>query len=139
MAKIKAKGVVLKYGDTASPTTTLAQHTDVSVDLGQWDRNDVTTHTTTGSTKEYDTTLKEPVSVDVQGLLDPALADHAWLIGAHAAGTAKFFILVLPDAGAAEFVFSAQVTALSIGGLTPSGHITFSATLSGTTAAAFTA
>jgi hypothetical protein len=30
MSKIKAKGVILKYGDTASPTTTIPQHAEVT-------------------------------------------------------------------------------------------------------------
>lgn len=139
MAKIKAKGVKLKYGDNASPTTELGQKTDASFDLGQWDRNDTTTHDTAGSTKTYDTTLKEPPTLEISGLLDPADVGHAWVIAAHASGAVKYFDLVLPDAGSASFAFMAHVTSLSLGGLTPSGHITFSAVLSGTSAAAFTA
>ena len=139
MAKVKAKGVILKYGDTADPSTTLPQKTEVSLDLGAWDRTDVTDHDTSDSTKEYDTVLKEPPTLDVTGFFDPADTAHAWFVSSHASGAAKYFELVLPDAGDAEFVFQAHVTSLSIGGMTPSGHITFSATLAGTTAATFSA
>lgn len=139
MAKIKAKGTTIKYGDSASPTTELGQHTDVSVDLGSWDRTDVTSLDTVGSTKQYDATMKEPITVDVSGFLDPADVAHAWLIAAHGSGLSKYFILTLPDAGAATFTFQAQVTALSIGGITPTGHITFSCTLAGTGSATFAA
>lgn len=139
MAKIKAKGVILKYGDAADPLTTVPQKTEVSLDLGAWDRTDTTDHDTSGSTKEYDTVLKEPPTIDVTGFFDPADTAHAWFISAHASGAEKYFELVMPDAGSAEFVCQAHVSNLSIGGMTPSGHLTFSATLAGTTAATFTA
>lgn len=137
--KIKAKGTTIKYGDAASPTTLLGQHSDVTLDLGSWDRTDVTTLDTPGSTKEYDSTMKEPISLDVTGFLDPADAAHAWLIAAHESGLAKHFIVTLPDAGAATFTFQAQVTNLTFGGITPSGHITYSCTLAGTGSATFAA
>lgn len=139
MAKVKSKGVLLEYSDDDLTYVALTQKTDVSFDFGQWDRAETTDHDTSGSTKEYDTTLKEPVSIDVSGFLDPAETSHAWLISTHAAGTSKFFRLTLKDAGAATLALQGHLTALSIGGLAPSGHHTFSATISGTTAATFTA
>lgn len=123
MAKVKAKGVVLKYGDAADPSTTIAQHAEVSYDNGQWDRIDTTTHDTSGSTKTYTPTLKEPSSVDVRVLLDPALTDHAWIIAAADSGATKYLTLVLPDAGSAQWALVGNITNLSIGSLTPQGLV----------------
>lgn len=139
MAKIKAKGVILKYGDTSSPTTTIPQSAEVSLDLGAWDRTDITTHDTSGVTKVYDTVLKEPASVEVNVMLDPADTAHAWLISSHAAGTLKYLTLVLPDAGGAEFALSGHVTALSISGLTPGGFVNAAFTFAAAGAHTFTA
>lgn len=137
--KIKAKGVVIKYGDSAAPTTTIPQLAEVSMDLGQWDRENITTHDTSGKTKEYDTTLKEPAGIDVNLLLDPADTAHAWLIAAHAAGTLKYLTLVFPDAGAATWDFSGHVMNLNVPGLTPEGFIRASFTFMANSAHTFTA
>lgn len=139
MAKFKAKGVVLKYGDTASPSTTIPQLAEVSYDNGQWDRAENTTHDTSGSTKTYVTTLKEPSSVDVRILLDPADTAHAWLIASGDSGAEKFLTLVLPDAGSAQWAMTGNVTNLSIGALTPGGLVEASFTFASTVAHTFTA
>lgn len=138
MAKIKAKGVILKYGDAAAPSNTIPQQASVSMDLGAWDRADKTTHDTSGQTKEYDTTLKEPPAIDVEVLLDPADVAHAWLIAAHGSGALKYFTFVLPDAGAAEFAIAGHVLNLSIN---PdiTGHIRASFQVGGSGAYVFTA
>ena len=139
MAKVKAKGVILKYGDSASPSATIPQHASVSYDNGQWDRANSTTHDTTGSTKTYVTTLKEPSSVDVRILLDPADVAHAWLIAAADSGAEKYLTIVLPDAGAAQWALVGHVTNLSIGELTPEGLIEASFTFSSNAVHTFTA
>lgn len=139
MSKIKAKGVILKYGDSAVPTTTIPQTAEISMDLGQWDRMNITTHDTSGKTKEYDTVLKEPAGIDVNIMLDPADTAHAWLIAAHAAGTLKYLTVVFPDAGSAEWAFSGHVTNLNVPGLTPDGFINASFTFAANAAHTFTA
>lgn len=139
MSKVKAKGVVLKYGDTASPSTTIAQHAEVSYDNGQWDRLETTTHDTSGSTKTYTTSLKEPSSVDVRVLLDPGLTDHAWLIAAADSGAEKYMTVILPDAGAAQWALVGHVTNLRIGPLTVSGHVEANFTFASSAAHTFTA
>lgn len=139
MAKIKAKGCVLKYGDTASPSTTIPQHVDVSLDLGAWDRTDITSHDTVGLVKNYDTTLKEPATIEVRAFFDPADTAHAWLITAHAAGTTKYITIVIPDPGTAQWALTGHVSNLSIGGLTPSGHIEANFTFSASVIETFTA
>lgn len=139
MAKYKAKGVVVKYGDSAAPSTTIPALAEISFEAGQWDRNDITTHDTAGITKNYDVTLKEPSSVDVRLLLDPADTAHAWLISSHISATVRYMTLVLPDGGSAQWAMTGHVTNLSIGGLTPSGHIEASFTFSSSVADTFTA
>lgn len=139
MAKIKAKGVILKYGDAATPTTTIPQHAEVSYENGQFDRIDTTTHDTSGSTKTYVTSLKEPSSVDARIMLDPADTAHAWIIAAADSGDVKYLTLVLPDAGAAQWALSGHVTNLSIGPLTPTGMVEASFTFASNAAHTFTA
>lgn len=137
MSKIKAKGVILKYGDTVTPTTVIPQHAEVTFDNGSWDRAETTTHDTSGSTKTYSPTLKEPSSVDVRILLDPADTAHAWLIGAADSGADKYLTLVLPDAGAAQWALLGNVTSLKTGALTPGGLIEASFTFSSSAAHTF--
>lgn len=139
MAKVKAKGVVVKYGDSASPTTTIAQLAEVSYENGQWDRVETTTHDTSGATKTYAPTLKEPASLDVRVMLDPAGTDHAWLIAASDSGADKYMTFVLPDVGSAQWALSGNVTNMSISGLTPGGFIEARFTFSANAAHTFTA
>lgn len=139
MAKYKSKGVVVKYGNSAAPSTTMSQLAEVSYDNGQWDRVETTTHDTSGNTKTYTPTLKEPSSVDVRVLLDPALTEHAWFISAADSGDTKYLTFVLPDAGNAEWAAVGNVTNLSIGGLTPSGLIEASFTFNSNAAHTFAA
>lgn len=138
MSKIKAKGVVLKYGDSASPTTTIPQAAEVTFDNGSWDRAETTTHDSSGGTKTYVTTLKEPSSVDVRVLLDPADTAHAWLIAAADSGADKFLTLVLPDVGSAQWALTGNVTSLKTGALTPGGLIEASFTFASSAAHTFT-
>lgn len=136
--KIKAKGVVIKYGDTASPTTTIPQLAEVTFDNGQWDRAETTTHDTSGLTKTYVTTLKEPSSVDVRVFLDPADTAHAWLISAADGGGDKYLTVILPDAGTAQWALTGNVTNLKTSALTPGGLIEASFTFAGNAAHTFT-
>jgi hypothetical protein len=138
MSKIKAKGVVLKYGDTASPTTTITQTAEVTFDNGNWDRAETTTHDSSGGTKTYVTTLKEPSSVDVRVLLDPADTAHGWLIAAADSGAEKYLTMILPDAGAAQWAMIGHVTTLKTGALTPGGLIEASFTFASDQAHTFT-
>lgn len=139
MAKVKAKGVIIKYGDSASPSTTIPQLAEVSYDNGQWDRQDTTTHDTSGSTKTYTTILKEASSANVRVMLDPADTAHAWVIAAADSGAEKYLTLILPDAGAAQWAMQGHVTNLSIGPLSPSGMVEASFTFNSSVAHTFTA
>lgn len=136
--KIKAKGVILKYGDSAAPTTTIPQLAEVSYDNGQWDRVDTTSHDTGASTKTYVTTLKEPSSVDVRVFLDPADTAHNWLIIASDSGAEKYFTLILPDLGTAQWALIGNVTNLKTNALTPGNLIEASFTVNSTQAHTYT-
>lgn len=137
--KVKAKGVVIKYGDSAAPSTTIPQLAEISFDSGQWDRVDITTHDTSGVTKNYDVTLKEPSSLDVRLMLDPADTAHAWLISSNISATVRYMTFILPDSGTAQWAMTGHVTALSISGLTPSGFVEASFSFSSSVADTFTA
>lgn len=139
MAKNKAKGVILKYGDAATPTNTIPQLAEISFDGGAWDRVDITTHDTSGVTKAYDVVQKEPPSIEVRLMLDPADTAHAWLITSHAAATLRYITFVLPDAGAAEWACSGHITNLQVSGLLVGGYIEASFTFACNAAATFTA
>lgn len=139
-SKIKAKGVVIKYGSSATPTTTFPQLSEVGFDAGQWDRTETTTHDTSGSTKTYEPTLKEPCSLEITAFFDPEDTAHAAIQAAHAAGTNPYYhTLVLPNAGASQYEAVGQVTNLSLGGMTPGGLLIVNYTFSGTGAHTFTA
>lgn len=139
MAKIKAKGVILKYGDSASPTTTIPQTADISMDAGAWDRADTTTHDTSGVVKNYITILREPASVDVSVLLDPADTAHEWVRASHASGDQKYLTLVLPDAGAAQFALRGHITNYAINSATVGGMLQASFTFAADSVETFTA
>jgi hypothetical protein len=131
MAKLKAKGVTLKYGSSATPTDIIPQAVEISLDLGAWDRNDITDLAAT-TNKEMDATLREPITCEVQGLLDPKDTHHGALITLHGSGASNYFRLEFNTATPKSRVdFQAQVVNLSVGGITPTGHVTFSMTLGG--------
>lgn len=139
MSKVKAKGVVIKYGDSVTPTTTIPQLAEISFDAGQWDRVETTTHDTSGVTKNYDATLKEPSALDVRILLDPADTAHAWLISSNLSATARYMTFILPDTGSAQWAMTGHVTNFSIGGLSVGGMVEASFTFSSSVADTFTA
>jgi hypothetical protein len=119
MAKIAAKGAIVKTGSSATPTTNLAQVRSVSVTVGEREMINVTTHDST-TTKEYiPALLRDTNQVEIEIAYDPANATHEDVRAAHAAGTKWYFTVVLPDAGAAQFAMSGYITAFSISPLDP--------------------
>jgi hypothetical protein len=124
--KTKAKGVILEYGDSAPTSTVIPQKATISMDLGQWDRADKTSHDTSGKT------------IDVEIFLDPADTAHAWLLAAHTSGDLKYFTMILPDAGNAEFAIAGHVLNLTINPALD-GHIRANFQVGGSGAYTFTA
>ena len=116
MAKFKTKGFIIKCATTATPTTTLDQLGDCTLELGERDALiNATTHDTSTGTHEFlDPGFKTPVSLSGEFLYDPANVVHEIVRAAHDAGTTLYFIITLPDTGAATFTFTARVQNLSL-------------------------
>lgn len=136
--KTKAKGVIIKYGDSAAPTTTIPSLAEVSFDNGQWDRVETTTHDTSGSTKTFATTLKEPASLDVRIILDPTDTAHDWLIDSSDSGAAVYMTLVLPDSGTATWALVGNITSLKTNAMATGNLIEVSFTFNGTASHTYT-
>lgn len=114
MAKISAKGSVIKHGATATPTDTLAAVRSISFNQGDREQIDTTTHDSE-TTKEYvDSKLRETPSLEFTLVYDPANTGHEAIRAAHAAGTLYYLTLVLPDAGSAQWAMSGYITGFSL-------------------------
>lgn len=114
MAKYKAKGVVIKYGDSASPTTTIPQLAEVDINLGERELIEVTTHDSATSKEYIDTGLVDTPEINVRVVLDPADVAHEWLRAKHLSGGIGYLTFVLPDAGSAQWACSGFVRSASI-------------------------
>lgn len=119
MAKIAAKGAIVKTGSSATPTTNLAQVRSVALTVGERPMIDSTTHDS-ASTKDYIAApLRDTNQLEIVIAYDPAAATHEEIRAAHAAGTKWYFTLVLPDAGAAQWAMSGFITGFSVPALNP--------------------
>lgn len=122
MAKHKMKGVVIRYGDSATPTDTMPQLAEVSFDAGAWDFETVHAHDD-GDTRVELPTLKAPPTLDISVWLDPADTAHDWVIDTHAAGTLAYIDFQLPVAGNnPDWEMSGYLEGLTIGGLNAQGY-----------------
>lgn len=115
MAKYKSKGIVAKIGAANPPTTAIIQLGDGTLDLGEREGAlDVTTHDNGSGTVELlDNGFKTPMSYQGEILWDPADAVHEVMRAAQEAGTALYFLLILTDAGAAQFLCPCRVKSIS--------------------------
>ena len=113
MAKFASKGAILKATITSVLTAVPAMG-DVTFTPGSVDRIDVTTHDSTGDTREFLQTWKGAGTLGFTVKYDPANTVHEFLRASHGAA-AVVFSLVLPDTGAATWTFSAHVTGFEIG------------------------
>lgn len=111
MAKFKAKGLSVKIGASNPPTTAIAQLGDGTLNLGEREAAiDVTTHdNSTGVIDKLDVGFREPISFDGEILWDPDDAVHEVIRAAHAAGTALYLLIILPNTGAAQWLCSVRV------------------------------
>jgi len=126
MAKYKAKGVIVKAGLSASPTAVASQMAEVSFNLGDRSLIDVTTHDTTNVKDYIDSGLRETPELDLTHVYDPDDAVHEIIRAAHAAGTLLYVTLILPNAGAAQWVLSGIVTSFNIPSAAPGGSLQMS-------------
>lgn len=139
MAKIAAKGVLVKTGASSTPTTDLANVKGVSFDFGAREMINTTTHDS-ATTKDYiKAPLRDTVSAEIELLWDPAAATHDELVDAHLAGTKWYFTFVMPDAGAAAIACAGFITGISVPTLDPeSGALACSVSFKADSAETFT-
>lgn len=123
MAKISAKGAIIKHGTSASPTDEVANIKTVSLDQGNREQIDTTTHDNTVSKEYMDSKLRDTAMVEAVILYDPANTGHEAIRAAHAAGTLYYFTVVLPDAGAAQWALSGYIVDFVISPLVTNGAI----------------
>jgi len=116
MAKFKSKGVIAKIGAANPPTTAIVQLGDGTLDLGAREGAlDVTTHdNTSGTTDMMDNGFKTPMSFNGEILWDPADTVHEVIRAALEAGTLVYFLLILPDTGAAQTLCQVRVKSMTV-------------------------
>jgi hypothetical protein len=108
--RIATKGTVIKHGPSATPTTPLAGIRSITPSDGLRAMIGATCHDS-ATTDEY---IKRPIR-DTLGLTvtlahDPADTGHEAIRAAWAAGTLYYFVLALPDAGAAQWELFGYIT-----------------------------
>jgi predicted secreted protein len=137
MAKYAAKGAQLHYENPASTWVLVTALGDFTLNLGETEQIDVTTHDSAGSYREFLNGFKNASEFSPVLKYDPVATSHEYLRAAHG-GTAKSFRVTLPDAGNAQFFFDGIVTGFEVSApvdgaleatvtIKPTGEITFSA------------
>lgn len=117
MAKYSTKGVVVKTGSAATPTTNLPQVKTVQVKPGRREMLKVTAHDSSNTDEYIARPLRDTADLEIVLLWDPALVTHNELLTAHAAGTKWYFTVIFPEAGAAQFALAGYITEIEPGGL----------------------
>ena len=123
--------------DISSTPTAIPSLLDFELDLGETEEIDVTTHDSTGDTREFVNGFKNPADMTIPIVFDADDTVHQYLQAAHG-GAAEDFVLTLPNTGAATYTFSALVKGFSIASpvdgrqeatmtLKPTGAIVFAA------------
>ncbi len=139
-SKFAAKGAILKYAATATPTTTVDNLLEVSVTIGDRGMINTTTHGSS-TTKDY---MAEPLrdTNEVSGkiIYDPADTIHELMRLHQSAGTLGYMTIVLPDTGAAQWAMSGNLTRFSVPTLNPeTGKLESDFTFKAVTVDTFTA
>lgn len=119
MAKY-AQGTLLQLNTIGSTYVTIAEITDITLELGDNEEIDVTSHDTVGQYREFIAGFSDGAVVDFELNFLPGSATHdgsaTGLIGIK--GTTKNFRIVLPAAASTtqkRFAFSGYVRNLSFG------------------------
>lgn len=121
MAKFKSKGAILKYAATATPTTEVAQILGLSLEDGDRNLLDSTTHDNTTAKSYLDSGLRDTRGIGLRILLDPADTIHELLRSHQDAGTTGYAAIVLPDTGAAQWTGPVQVVSYQVSEMTAEG------------------
>lgn len=140
MAKYPAKGVIVKYAATATPTTEVTNKAEVGFEDGERELIPSTTHENTTVKTYLDSGLRDTFAVMLRLLLDPADTIHELMRNHHSAGTLGYLTLVLPDTGAAQWAMSGNITQFSVPTLNPeTGRLEADFTFKAVTVDTFTA
>ena len=123
MAKYPAKGVIVKYAATATPTTEVVNKAEVGIEDGERELIDSTTHENTTTKSYVDSGLRDTLGIPLRLLLDPADTIHELMRSHWAAGTLGYLTIVLPDTGAATWSGSGYITSYQVEGMTPKGEL----------------
>lgn len=113
LVKISGKGIKLKHGTSATPTTELGGIESVAFNPGDVELIEVTTHESTQ--REYvDSGLRDTPEISGVILYDPTDTGHESLRAAHAARTLYYLTIILPDGGTAQWACSGYFTKFEI-------------------------
>lgn len=113
LVKISGKGITVKHGATASPTTALTGLESLGLNQGDVELLEVTTHESTQ--REYvDSGLRDTPEISGVIVYDPTDAGHEAIRAAHAARTLYYVTIVLPDSGTAQWACSGYFTKFEI-------------------------
>lgn len=112
---IRAQGTLLKMGDGGGTEvfTTIAEVKNISGPSMSRDTFDLTTHSSTGSWREFGTGLKDAGEVSFDINYVPTNATHrlsTGVLGDFNSGVRRNYQLVFPNAGATTWSFSGFVT-----------------------------
>lgn len=119
MAKFTSKGVLVKTGSSATPTTNLPGVKSVSVNLGDRELINTTAHDDTVTKSFLAAPLRDTVSAEIELFFDPTNSEHDALVDAHLAGTKWYFTIVFPDTGTAQVALAGYITGMSVPSLDP--------------------
>ena len=110
MAKTPTKGVIVKTGNSATPTTNLANVKTVRAKPGRREMIKSTTHDDTNVDSYVPRPVRDSSDLEIVALWDPANQTHEDVRAAHAAGTKWYFTVIFPDAGAAQYALEGYIT-----------------------------
>jgi hypothetical protein len=117
--RIAAKGAIVKWALTATPTNVLPGVREVGITIGSRPMIDATAHDDSTTKSMVAAVLRDTNAVDVKLAYDPANAGHEAVRAAQAGGTLHYVTVVLPDVGAAEWAMSGYWTDFSVPALNP--------------------
>lgn len=111
MAKYRAFGTQLQYGDGGSPEvfTSITALQDIEIPAGTADKIDVTTQDSTGGFKEYLQGLKDAGSFKVTCVYDPADLTHLAMNALYASGDWTNWKAILPTSPTHDITFTGYV------------------------------
>lgn len=117
--RIAAKGAIIKYAITATPTVVLGGVKTVALTVGARGMLNATAHDSVATFDYVVAPLRDTNELDVTLEYDPADVGHEAIRGYHAAGTLAYITLILPDVGAAAWAMSGHIMAFSVPALNP--------------------